>query len=54
MGASSSCRGVTSELEVHTEAKGNAAAWPAKIKKVNGRMVVVEVVHENQMGEELL
>jgi hypothetical protein len=41
----------TSWWEGHMEAKGNAAAAPAKARRVNGRMVVVMVRNQDQIRE---
>lgn len=43
--------GVAEGLEGHTEAKGNAATGPTTARRVNGRMVVVGVVDQDQMGQ---
>ena len=51
-GAEVSSLAVAEGLEGHTEAKGNAAAGPTTAsRRVNGRMVVVRVVDQDQMGQ---
>lgn len=50
-GAEMESLGVAEGLEGHTEAKGNAATGPTTARRVNGRMVVVGVVDQDQMGQ---
>ena len=49
-GAEVSSLAVAEGLEGHTEAKGKAAAGPVKARRVDGRMVGVGVVSQDQMG----